>query len=298
MDENDAKLNSSNDGRCSDWRQTLIDCLRIVVAIQCFGIAGRYLFSEFESESHIFEYLVFETGTAESLAQGLDDAGAYLCLAAGVLFTANLALKPNVLIAGNRKQPTLHWLEVFGAGLVVVWTVADALTHTARGGVYSELTIGEVAVRLASPIALILLCQFCKRVNSARTVVKWILTIAISVTFLVHGYKAIAHFGPFCDLILLTDMRLFQFEFSQAKAESALTIIGWVDIGLAIVLLFGRYKSVAIYMLIWGLVTSVSRMTAMGWPAWPESLMRAANWGAVLALLILWRWEACEDVDD
>lgn len=299
-----AKLNSRNDYRWGQSRSSVIACLRFAIALQCIGIAGRYLLSELESESHIFEYLVFDRGVKESLAQRLDDVGAYLCLTAGALFVVNLLVGTSAISAGKRNWQTfLQWLEFFAAGLVAAWMIVDALAHTARGGIYSEFTIGEIAVRFASPIALMLLFQTnSARVDITGTIAKWFLTAAISVTFLVHGYKAIEHYGNFCDLILLTDMRIFQFDLTQSTAEIALSIIGWIDVVLAIALLVNRYthykKTIAIYMLFWGLVTSLSRMTALGWSAWPETLVRAANWGAILALIVFWSWESVAGKDD
>lgn len=279
---------SKDDYGGSNNRQTVICCLRFILTLQCLGIAGRYLWTNLEFESHIFEYLMFERGVAESLAQWLDDVGAYLCLAAGTVFTYRLPR--------NGKSP-LRWCEFLAAGFVAVWCIADALAHTARGGVYSELTIGEVAVRFACPIALMLLIGFpckCKRTNGISTTARWILTLALSTTFIVHGYKAIQLHGQFCDLILLSAQRIFEMDLEQSSVESVLVVIGWIDILAAIALIFTRYKIIAVYMLLWGLITSASRLTALGSAAWPETVIRCANWGAVLVLVMMWRWESAE----
>lgn len=272
--------------------QAAINCLRFVIGIQCFGFAGRYLLSSLESESHIFEYLLFECGVSESIAQTVDDAGAYLCLAISAWFAVRLLLGGirKLFKRGERRGwVAQNWVDVFGAAFVAVWSIADALSHWARGGIYSELAIGEVAVRVACPIALILLlASQDKRSSSYTAAASVALTLAISATFLVHGFKAIKLYGPFADLILLTDMRLFQFNLQQSAVETALRIIGWVDVLLAIAILLTRYKSIAIYVVSWGLITSLSRMTAFGLVAWPETTVRAANWGAALVLLILW----------
>ena len=242
------------------------------------------------------EYLVFQAGVSEGFAQAVDDTGAYLCLAAGVLFSLRLLSNLETTRANRtRWMAIFRWLELIAAGFVAVWFVADALAHTERGGIFSELTIGEVAVRFACPLALILLTQpNVRQTNKASLTARWILTLAISTTFIVHGFKSLQLYGPFCDLILLTDLRLFQLELSQSTAETALVIIGWIDILIAVAMLVTRYKPIATYMIFWGLITSASRMTAFGWTAWPETLVRAANWGAVLAVLLLWQWESAQ----
>lgn len=295
----------------------VIACLRLVTALQCFGVAGRYLLTELESESHIFEYLLFESRISESLAQRLDDTGAYFCLAAGILFLANLWRAPisDLNLATVNQQPAkkfwpslLNSLELIATLLVALWFIADAFALTARGGAYSEWAIGEVAVRYACPIALFFQIKnssgsndktpdqsstrFARTSHNGTWLSQWVLTIGVSVTFAIHGYKAIQHFGPFCDLVLLTDMRLFQLDLEQSTVETAMTLIGWIDVGLAIAILLTRSRTVAIYMVGWGLITSLSRITAFGTMAWPDTLVRAANWGAALAVLLIWVWQA------
>ena len=298
--ENTTTANSTaqpNSWLCSN--QAAINCLRFVIGIQCFGFAGKYLLSSLESESHTFEYLLFDCGLSESTAQIFDDVGAYLCLAITAWFAGRLLLggvlkffMPNA----RRGWLAQDWIDVCGAAFVAVWSFADAFSHWQRGGIYSDLAIGEVAVRVAAPVALILLlCSQGERSTLASTAARLALTFAISATFLVHGLKAIQLYGPFSDLILLTDMRLFQFNLQQSTVETALRIIGWVDVLVAAAILLTRYKIIAIYIVMWGLITSLSRMTALGWVAWPETTVRAANWGAALVLLILWCQSATQD---
>ena len=281
--------------------QAAINCLRFVIGIQCFGFAGRYLLSSLESESHIFEYLRFDCGVSESIAQTFDDAGAYLCLATSGWFAARLLLGGILKLFKRHRQrgwSVFNWIDIFAAAFVAIWSVADAFSQWSRGGIYSELAIGEVAVRFACPIALILLLlgSRSRRSSSYTTAARVALALGIAITFLIHGFKATQLYGPFVDLILLTDMRLFQFNPEQPAVETALWIIGCVDILLAVAILLTRFKPIAIYVLAWGLITSLSRMTALGFAAWPETTVRAANWGAALVLLMLW-WQSATQRD-
>ena len=41
-------------------------------------------------------------------------------------------------------------------------------------------------------------------------------------------------------------------------------------------------------MALWGIITACSRITANGWEAYPEALIRAANGGLPLAILLYW----------
>ncbi len=264
-----------------------------MISLQCFGVAGRLLFSSMESESDIFEYLLFERGVAENIAQAIDDFGAYGCLAASAVFLL-IPLIQIVWPKSNFGSDSVgkRWLEIVAAIFVFVWSIANALSHTLRGELYSELTLGEVAVRIACPIVLLLLLNMSgPSITHISSVAKWLLTLAISVTFAVHGYKAILLHGPFVDLILLSDVRMFGFGWEQETVEAMLWVIGWLDVFLAIALLLTRWRIIAVYMLVWGFITAISRTTAFGWPALQETIVRAANWGAPLVLLLIWRWE-------
>ena len=187
-------------------------------------------------------------------------------------------------------QPRIAWtMEAIAASVVAIWMLAFAVTHMVRGDEYAELTLGEHAVRYAAPLALplLLVCMNPQYIrNGLHNIWMAVLAIASAATFAVHGYKAFECYGPFVDLILLTDMRLTGFQLEQSNAESALVIIGVVDIVVAGLLLATRWKVIAFYMLLWGIVTAASRMTAFGWSAWPETLIRTANWGVPLALVV------------
>ncbi|MFG0265712.1 MAG: hypothetical protein ACF8AM_11275, partial [Rhodopirellula sp. JB055] len=99
-----------------------------------------------------------------------------------------------------------------------------------------------------------------------------------------------ACYAPFIDLILLSDMQWTEFGFRQASVERILVVIGILDILVALALLIFRSRAAAFYMVVWGLVTAASRMTALGMDAWPETWIRIANGGVPLAILIHWSW--------
>lgn len=276
-------------------------CLRIVVWLQCLGISGRYLFSPNQTESDVYGMLFFDWDWNEPLAQRIDDLGTLACLAAGwvVLISGfwwerfSQAGPTSSAPLGDPPGEPTRWSRIIGileiaAGLTIaVWCFAMATTHFIRGGLYSELSWGEYAVRYTAPLALVLI-----RLGKPNFAV-YLLRIAAAAVFLVHGYKAWQGYGPFTDLILLTDAKLFQFEWEQPFVEGLLVVIGIVDIVAAVLLIGTRWRSVAIYMAFWGIITAASRITALGFPAWPETLIRAANGGVplVLALLLLKRRE-------
>jgi hypothetical protein len=274
-------------------------CLRLVVVLQCIGLAGKYFLSTYESESDVYGFLFFDHGWPESVAQQIDDAGAITCLVAGLITVlCGLLFKP------GRVSSFVTFVSLL---TVFVWFLAISITHMLRGEPFALLSLGEHAVRYTVPFALAILLiplrisndmrpksEFAER-NAAfsQHLDQWAMTLLVlasSATFLVHGYKAFVRYGPFTDLILLSDARWFGLELSQSTAESALVVIGIIDILVALLLITTRWRVIAIYMAFWGLLTSISRMTALGFAAWPETLIRAANWGAPLAFVIYDGW--------
>jgi len=166
--------------------------------------------------------------------------------------------------------------------------------QTIRGDLFARITLLEIAVRLGTPVTLIIFLRL-KNLNVKNYLFDAgliILLLATSTTFAVHGYKAIELYGTFLDYLLLSQLFGFPLVTNQQTAETLLWIIGWIDIGLAVALVALRWQGVALYMAAWGLLTAFSRVTASGLEAWPEVLIRAANAGAPLTLFFLFRMKS------
>ncbi len=166
-----------------------------------------------------------------------------------------------------------------------------AISETVRGDLFARLTLMEEAVRIATPATLLLFLMDRERSNHGMfsKCGSLILLAATSLTFASHGYQAIELYGPFVDLILLSNPCGITLATDQQTAETLLLIIGWIDIALAILIIALRWQVIAIYMAAWGLLTAYSRVTAGGMDAWPEMFIRAANAGAPLTLFFLFR---------
>lgn len=287
----------TSDEILSHWNA--IQCLRIVIFLQCLGVGGRYLISSNESESDVYGFLFFDRDWPETIAQQIDDWGMTACFLAGWVIIAG-ALIDWIRLRNHRARKTsepvnpslrLHsplfktWriIECTACCVVAAWILLLASAHMVRGDIYAELSLGEQAVRFISPLVLLLMLTK----PNPRRIALGFLAIASFSTFAVHGYKALNCYGPFTDLILLTSERFALLKIDQSTAEYSLYIIGGIDIVVAFLLLSIRWRSVAMYMVFWGMITASSRMTALGWSAWPETLIRAANWGAPLAVLLL-----------
>lgn len=294
IEQEPEKIIESGTGGKQDSRtgpgHAILGCLRIVVVLQCVGVAGRYLFSVNESESNIFGFLFFDIGWPEKLAQGIDDTGAYGCVISGAfLVVAGVFSIGRGDGVRRGRLRVAQWLDFVALTYVTTWMFLLAVAQMLRGEMYAELAIGEQAVRFTTPFAMLLLLHsFGERAGGLARIAGIILLLATAVTFGSHGYVATQLHGPFVDLILLTDLRLTKFGLGQSSAEILLGIIGWADIVVAALLLLTRWRPIAVYMAIWGLISAASRMTAFGLVAWPETLIRVANAGAPFALLLIY----------
>lgn len=144
-----------------------------------------------------------------------------------------------------------------------------------RATLWAELTLAEDAVRYVAPLALAILIHrplstgsgeltgdaIARGIPSARVAVG-LLLIAASATFAAHGYKALMCYGPFTDLILLSDLQWTHFHFSQATVEQILVVIGVIDLLIAFLLIVTRWRTVALYMAVWGIVAALPDFNA------------------------------------
>lgn len=285
----------SNLKNCNDNSQGFIGViwwLRIIIAVQCFGIAGRYLFASTESESDIYGLLFFDLEWPETTAKAIDDAGGYGCLVAGIVLIVTGLMSSLVFKAQPSNLAKFRFIDSLVLVFVTSWSVLLAVTEMIRGGLFAELALAEQAVRFATPASLFILIWSCGKTNGRpkRSIAVELLVVATVCTFVSHGYKALQAYGPFVDLILLSDQRVFQTGIEQQLAENLLIIIGWADIAVACLIILLRWKWVAVYMSVWGFLTAGSRVTALGMEAWPETVIRVANGGAPLVLFFMFRF--------
>lgn len=271
-------------------------CLRLTVVAQCAGLVALYYGHRNETESDIYGVLYFDWQWTESTAQWTDDAGVLMCgvcaawvLVAGLLQPTSIAAHAGQApSAGRLRRWPVRIADLLALALIFGWFLTLAAAHLIHGGPYTQWALAEHAVRYAAPLALILVGPLAAwwRFPAAAADVAWmLLRIAAAATFVAHGYKAMQGYGPFVDLILLTDLRWSGAGIQQPTVETMLAIIGWIDLSVAVVVLSPWWRAAAAYMAVWGAVTASSRITGLSLEAWPETLLRAANCGVPLALV-------------
>lgn len=276
---------------------SLACCLRVVLALQCFGVAALLFFAEYREEGPVFSFLWMGQKWPYEMAMVVERWATIIYLVAGLLL---------LLPCFFRAAPATRWSAVWQSTLLIylfVWSLAIAVAGTAIGGEFmSEWMLAEHATRIIAPLSLLVLLpvRYGAVVASWRIYsFEWLLRLGVACTFFAHGLLAWNHAGPFVDLILSSGRNLQDIVpnpakdwlgqiLTQSHAELALTIIGLIDMLVAAAVLVVRWRAIAVYMVVWGAITAASRMTEFGWGNYPETLVRAANAGLPLALLLYW----------
>ncbi len=199
-----------------------------------------------------------------------------------------------------------HWLLLAPVGL---YLLAEAcLTMHVGGRAFAQLAPAAAALRFMTPLVTpFVLASYLKsfRLVEPRPVMtaasatsarmgRWLLKLAVAVVFITHGYEAIMHHPQFIDLVIGTGTRMFDVWLDESKVTRLLTLIGTVDIIVGVALLFRWSPTLLGWAAFWGLLTALSRMTAYGWGAYPDVLLRSTHFGVPLALLLL-SWRSSRD---
>lgn len=116
-----------------------------------------------------------------------------------------------------------------------------------------------------------------------------ILRIATCLTFVGHGIEALGLHPKFVAYIQHAG-GLVGLHVSDAITAGLLRCIGAVDLLVAVLLCIrGPRRVAAGYMSVWGCITALARTVYAGPAGIPDTLIRAANCGAPLALWLSWR---------
>lgn len=116
-----------------------------------------------------------------------------------------------------------------------------------------------------------------------RSVMEWVLRIAVAGEFLGHGVFALqgkAGWFKYFESFGIT---------SPETMTTILLLVGIMDIAMVFIVLFKPIRIFVLWMAIWGFWTALIRWPFGPDPIW-DFLERFANWGAPLALLLTLGW--------
>jgi len=155
------------------------------------------------------------------------------------------------------------------------------------GEPFYEWSVWSNTLRWGAPLALAVLAFPTRWIGGEATrarIVSWMLRIMIAIVFVVHGLQAWFANPVFIDLMIGTARRLFDYRLTESNAVTLLKAIAVLDIIVAALLLAGRWRPLLGWLAFWGLITAVSRVTALGIMSYPEILVRASHYLTPLAV--------------
>lgn len=169
---------------------------------------------------------------------------------------------------------------------VSAYLLAEALAGWHQGGYpFSEWTPLARAPAYLAPLALALLAT--RKTPATASAAMWILRVAMAALFLAHGLEAFHLHPRFIDLILSSSLNLTGIRLNESGASTLLRVIGVVDVGCAAALLIRPWRVLLGWMAFWAGLAAASRLTAHGWGAYPELLVRSSYFLAPLAVWAL-----------
>jgi hypothetical protein len=116
---------------------------------------------------------------------------------------------------------------------------------------------------------------------------EWILRVAVAGEFVGHGVFALQGKAVWIAWI----EHLLRVE--SSTAGTLLTLIGLMDLAVALVVLLRPIRAVLLWAAVWGFWTALLR-PIVGEPVW-DFIERWTNWGAPFALLVLLGWPRTRD---
>ncbi len=261
----------------SRWRMTLIRVLLILSIIATVAAVAIKTYRGDGTALNAFLFLNLQWSNQDA------DRLESVCLAMVLAVTAVGVLRP-----------VWYWLLP-----AAVWILVESILKTQVGGeAFYQLAPGAAALRCGAPLGTALLLsgyacgQSCRHLGFRSGAL--LLRIAVAIVFLSHGYEAWKHNAGFIDLIIGSAAKHLDVWLDEMQVVRWLSIIGAVDILVGLWLLLGSNRYVLVWACIWGLITTLSRMTSLGLGAYPEVLYRATHFIVPLALLLL-IWNQSED---
>lgn len=214
-------------------------------------------------------WLFLEQGLSHEAATRIDLTLALVALVSAI---AGLCFR-------HRNRAGLFMLPAFLYLLINAFLIAKT-----GGSGHANWTPAAHALRYGTPLALVLLVM---REPFGSAQITMLLRVVIAFVFITHGAEALLHYPRFIDLIIGSGENLLGWRITEEQAKSALTVIGIVDLIVAVLVLVRPHPALLWWLAAWGLITALSRMTSLGWGAYPELLNRASHF-LVPMVLALW----------
>jgi hypothetical protein len=174
---------------------------------------------------------------------------------------------------------------------VALMLIFDAWAGMTVGGyAFSNWTLGAHAGRYMTAIALF--SWGIGSLTSHRISIKhteWTLRIGIATVFIVHGLEAWWQHPGFTDFLIGTAENLFGWDWTEETTFWILRVIAIVDIVVALLLLFSTHRALIGWLVFWGLITALARVTTHGYELFYEVMLRSGHYLGPIVIYLLYR---------
>jgi len=253
--------------------RTIQGVLRVIVAIQCFGMAAAILHQG--RSSAFVEFLAPAYNLSEADAEIVKKGAAIgLAVCGGLTLFRPISL----LLAA-----------------ITIWQAGEAVSALMLNhGTIPELEPAEQAVRFIAPLGLLLIDFWPPKIRPTLAFCLasiGLMRLAAVATFAAHGMVAIfqyRHGGNFVELITQSAQNALHYDLDPTWARRSLAVIGAMDVAVAFSLLTSRCRPVVFWMALWGFATAFSRILAYGVDGYDMTLIRIANGGVPFAIFLFW----------
>ncbi|HCK40987.1 MAG TPA: hypothetical protein DHW22_05085 [Planctomycetaceae bacterium] len=267
-------MKSSNGLETAPLWLAILGSLRLTVALQCLGNWGWLSQS---GETPLLHWIINPADIGglhwnEANALILQQTLGWLALLSGVC----VLFRPCAAVLGP-----LVLLQLVLA--IAMWQNADGFPLSADLLPAEWVTLFPFltqSARIAAPLGLLLLDPWRtprplseKRTFCAMTLLRW----AIAITFLAHGIESWQLNPHFIDLLIGASSNILGVNLPQTNAEHILSLIGAVDILLAILCVTTKSRWVLGWMALWGALTAISRIFVWGISFWHMGLVRVPH---------------------
>lgn len=247
--------------------------LRIFVALECWGAAVSRLVSG--RPTAINRLLQQEFSLPAGAASVLDQSVAWALLVCG--FVTLIRPVWPLLIAIST------WM--------LAQPVAAIVTHF---GAIPQIEPAQDAIRWIAPIVLLLVDFWPPRLKFTITRYEMaigFLRVGVAATFLAGGVLLIhhsAHASPLAEMLVRGAERLKLATLSPARAQFLLGVLGGLECGVGLALVFGRSLPAAAAATVVGFASAALPTVANGTAGYHDTLTRLIEGGAALALTAAW----------
>jgi len=176
--------------------------------------------------------------------------------------------------------------------LLMVFLIIHAIiVYENAGRHFYELSLLSALAKWVLPLLYLSVFLSLKKPDYGF-VPKWLLVLtrlSLFLIFFVHGLGCLWMHPGYIDYLIGMGATFTGSFMKQSLAENILIVIGVIDIIIAISILIKPWRSILIWMVVWGLLTSFLRIVDAGIFNYTEFLIRVPHFTLPLVCLLLYK---------